>query len=159
MIGRARDVLEQSVGGDIAGWYSPGHSQSRHTLQLLAASGFSYVTDWANDDMPYMVTTDGGPLCAMPLTYEWSDRVLLVQHPLTIEDFEAQVWDAFCRLRSEAERFDSGRILSLSVSPWIIGYPHRIAGLTRTLGKITESGATWHATGLEIARAFKSQSP
>ena len=95
MIRQARDVLRQSVAADIAGWYSPGHSQSQHTLQLLAESGFSYVTDWANDDMPYMVRTNGGPLCAMPLTYELSDRVLLVQHSLTIEDYEAQVWQAF----------------------------------------------------------------
>ena len=36
MIRQASDVLRQSVGADIAGWYSPGHSQSQHTLQLLA---------------------------------------------------------------------------------------------------------------------------
>jgi allantoinase len=159
MIRQARDVLKQSTGADIAGWYSPGHAQSQRTLQLVAESGFSYVTDWANDDMPYTVTTGGSPLCAMPLTYDWSDRVLLVQHNLTIEDYQAQVWQAFLRLRSEAERLSNGRILSLSLSPWVLGYPHRIGGLTRTLGKILDSAAIWPATGVEIVRAFKSQSP
>lgn len=112
MIQQARDVLKQCAGADIVGWYSPGHSQSQHTLQLVAENGFSYVTDWANDDMPYTVRTGGGPLCAMPLTYERADRLLLVHHNLTIEDYEAQVWEAFLRLRAEAERFNAGRILS-----------------------------------------------
>ena len=39
--------------------------------------------DWASDDLPYMMNTAAGPLCAMPLTYEWSDRLLLVHHNLS----------------------------------------------------------------------------
>lgn len=160
MIQQTRDALKRvaGTGTGIAGWYSPGHSQSQHTLQLVAEGGFSYVTDWANDDMPYTVKTNGGSLCAMPLTYEWSDRVLMVHHNLTIEDYEAQVWEAFVRLHAEAERLKAGRVLSLSVSPWVLGYPHRIGGLARVLGKILDSGAIWNATGLEIAETFKSQS-
>ena len=100
--------------------------------------------------MPYMVTTDGRPLCAMPLTYEWSDRVLLVQHNLTVEDYEAQVLQAFQRLHGEAGRHGGGRILSLSISPWILGYPHRIGALERMLAKIMDTGSVWHATGMEI---------
>ena len=126
---------------------------------LLAESGFEYVTDWANDDMPYMMKTTAGPLCAMPLTYEWSDRVLLVQHNLTVEDYEAQVWQAFQRLHAEAGQHGGGRILSLSVSPWILGYPHRIRALERILGKILDTGSVWHATGMEIVGAFKKQMP
>ena len=104
LIQRARETLTKSSGKRIVGWHSPGHSQSANTLMLLAESGFEYVTDWANDDMPYMMKTAAGPLCAMPLTYEWSDRVLLVQHNLTVEDYEAQVLQAFQRLHAEAEQ-------------------------------------------------------
>jgi hypothetical protein len=106
-----------------------------------------------------MMKTAAGPLCAMPLTHEWSDRALLVQHSLTIEDYEAQVLHAFHWLCAEAERHEGGRILSLSISPWIIGYPHRISGLERTLGKVLDSSSVWHETGLEIVRAFKKQTP
>ena len=109
--------------------------------------------------MPYTVTTKGGSLCALPLTYEWSDRLLLVQHSLTVEDYEAQVLEAFERLHSEAGERQVGRILSLSVSPWIIGYPHRIRALERVLARILDIGSVWHATGSEIVDAFKKQSP
>jgi allantoinase len=154
----AREILIKTSGRVITGWHSPGHSQSANTLPLLAENGFDYVTDWVNDDMPYVMKTAAGPLCAMPLTYEWSDRVLLVQHNLTVEDYEAQVLQAFHRLHAEAGQ-RGGRILSLSISPWILGYPHRIGALERMLGKILDAGSVWHATGAEIVDAFKKQTP
>jgi len=157
LIWTANEVLTKVTGKKIAGWHSPGHSQSAQTLPLLAESGFQYVADWANDDMPYLMNTPSGSLCAMPLTYEWSDRVLLVQYNLTVEDYETQVMQAFRRLHDEAGQYRSGRILSLSVSPWILGYPHRIQALERVLAKIVETGSVWHATGMEIANAFKAQ--
>lgn len=157
LIRKARDAVSKIAGGRVHGWHSPGRSHSQNTLTLLAEHDFAYVTDWANDDMPYMVTTPAGKLCAMPLTYEWSDRNLLVQHNLTVEEYEAQVMQAFHRLHDEARQYGSGRILSLSVSPWILGYPHRIKTLERVLARILEAGSVWHATGKEIVTAFKAQ--
>ena len=159
LIQTTRETLTRSSGKSMVGWHSPGHSESPNTLMLLAENGFEYVTDWANDDVPYMMKTAAGPLCAMPLTYEWSDRVLLVHHNLTVEDYEAQVLQAFERLHGEAGRLGSGRILSLSISPWVLGYPHRIGMLERLLRKILATGSVWHATGMEIADAFKRQMP
>jgi peptidoglycan/xylan/chitin deacetylase (PgdA/CDA1 family) len=157
LIGKAHEMLVQATGAPVKGWHSPGRSQSQNTLALLAELGFEYVTDWANDDMPYVVTTKAGALCAMPLTYELSDRLLLVHHNLTVDDYEAQVLQAFHRLHDEAARCGAGRILSLSVSPWILGYPHRIGTLDRMLTTILEAGSVWHATGMDIVTAFKSQ--
>jgi peptidoglycan/xylan/chitin deacetylase (PgdA/CDA1 family) len=159
LVWTAHEVLTKVTGTKISGWHSPGHSQSAQTLPLLAERGFEYVTDWANDDLPYMVSTPSGRLCAMPLTYEWSDRVLLVHHNLTVEDYETQVLQAFHRLHAEAGQYRGARILSLSVSPWVLGYPHRISTLERVLTRIMEVGSVWHATGMEIVTAFKSQVP
>jgi len=153
----ARDILTKATGKPIRGWHSPGHSESMHTLQLVKECGFDYVTDWANDDLPYLQHTAAGALCALPLTYEWSDRVLLVQHNLAVEDYEAQVMRAFQRLAAEAGQSGGGRILSLSVSPWIMGYPHRIATLQRLLDRILETGSVWHANGMQIADTFMMQ--
>ncbi len=146
----ATDVLVKATGSPVHGWHSPGRSHSSSTMELLAERGFRYVTDWANDDMPYAITTAAGELWAMPLTYEWSDRCLLVQHSLTVEDYVEQVVQAFSRLRNEAAQFRCGRILSLSITPWILGYPHRIAALDRLLRRILGSGDVWPATALEI---------
>lgn len=157
LIQNARATLTEASGAPISGWHSPGRSHSRNTLALLAEQGFSYVTDWANDDMPYTVTTPSGHLCAMPLAYEWSDRHLLVQHNLTADDYVEQTLQALDRLHLEAEQYGGGRILSLSVTPWILGYPHRIAALRRLLAKILDSGSVWPATGSEIVAVFNKQ--
>ena len=150
LIQSSRDALEKASGQSIIGWHSPGHSQSSNTPLLLAEEGFRYVTDWVNDDMPYAMNTGAGSLVAMPLTYEWSDRVLLVHHSLTVDEYERQVVHAFQRLLSEAKKQRSGRILSVSISPWILGYPHRIAVLERMLKKVLDGGPVWNATGKEI---------
>jgi hypothetical protein len=106
-----------------------------------------------------MVTTPSGSLCAMPLTYEWSDRHLLVHHNLTADAYAEQVLRAFVRLAEDAGQYGGGRILSLSITPWILGYPHHIATLERLLARILDSGSVWSANGIEIVEAFDKQSP
>jgi allantoinase len=157
MVHDARDTLRKASGQPVTGWYSPGQSQSSHTLPLLAQENFQYVTDWANDDLPYKIRTAAGELWAMPYTYECSDRLLLVQYNRTVEGYEAQILRAFHRLQAEAETHQSGRLLSLSISPWILGYPHRIGAMEQILGRITETGAIWAATGTEIVQVVASQ--
>jgi allantoinase len=155
-IEEVRDTLTRVSGTGVKGWHSPGRGESINTLQLLCESGFEYVADWANDDLPYMMKADASTICAMPLTHELADRVLLVHHNRTVEDYERQVLEGFRVLKTEAERC-GGRVLSLSLSPWVIGYPHRIAALERILAGIMKSDAVWPATGIAIAGAYKGQ--
>jgi hypothetical protein len=65
-------------------------------------------------------------------------------------------YPAVCRSRGSTfgERC-GGRVLSLLLSPWVIGYPHRIAALERILACIMKSDAVWPATGIAIAGAYK----
>jgi peptidoglycan/xylan/chitin deacetylase (PgdA/CDA1 family) len=156
MIEETRDTLTQATGLAVKGWYSPGRGESIDTLRLLCENGFEYAADWANDDLPYMMKAGAGTICAMPLTHELADRVLLVHHNRTVEDYERQVLEAFHVLETEAERY-GGRVLSLSLSPWVIGYPHRIVALERILASIMKSDAVWPATGIAIADTYKGQ--
>lgn len=156
MVATSAAILRRASGQPVEGWHSPGHSQSMHTLELVAAAGFSYVMDWINDDLPYEMRTPAGPLHALPLTHEWSDRNILLQHELMIEDYESQVLSAFRCLDDEAKEH-GGRVLSLAVTPWLMGYPHRIRGFARLLETILESGSVWPATGSELLAEFRKQ--
>lgn len=140
---------------DFVGWHSPGFSQSMNTMEFLAGEGIQYVADWVNDDLPYDIKTRQGRVVAMPLAYELSDRKIMVEHDRTMDDYVSMVMAAAKQLRSESA--DSGRILSLSVSPWIIGYHHRIAAFERMLDQILDDGPVWLATGREIFEAYASQ--
>ena len=156
LISESVATLRTAAARPIVGWHSPGHSQSMNTLALLPALGISYVADWINDDLPYAIRTPTGTLHALPLTHELSDRKILVQHDRTVEDYEAQVLAAFHHLVAESGRH-GGRLLSLSVSPWIIGYPHRIRAFERILDAILKMASVWPATGVQIVEAFKMQ--
>src|SRR5262245_53453775 len=69
-------TLRRLSGLEVKGWYSPAHSESHHTLDLVAAEGCEYVCDWVNDDMPYRLETKAGAIHAMPHAYEISDLQL-----------------------------------------------------------------------------------
>ena len=157
LIAETASILRRASGQKVLGWHSPGHSQSPNTLDLLAAAGFAYVMDWINDDLPYAVRTKEGPLHALPLTHEWSDRTILLQHEMMIEDYVAQVLAAFGCLDYEAKSH-GGRVLSLAVTPWIIGYPHRIAGFAHMLERILATGTVWPTTGIGLLDEFCKQS-
>ncbi len=157
-----RDLVEESFstlrrisGQPVEGWHSPAHSQSRHTPELVAAAGASFIADWINDDMPYAFATDEGPLLHLPLSYDLSDRKIFFLHNQTMAEYEHQIGAAFDVLHAEAGR-QGGRILSLSLSPWVIGMPSRIATLDRLLRRFCSKQDVGSATGAEIASAWRA---
>lgn len=154
LVKQAVDTL-RGAGATVRGWHSPAHSQSMRTLDLVAEAGLDYVTDWVNDDMPYPVTTAAGGLTAMPLAWDMSDQRLLFQQHMATEDFIDQVKRAFATLYAEAAATGGGRILSLTITPWVMGQPHRIRALGAVLDHILGHAGVWPATGAEIVDAWR----
>jgi len=150
------EVLRTASGQPVTGWLSPARSESENTLDLLPENGIDYVCDWVNDDMPYEMKTKNGSLLAMPHSNELDDRQISVNyhHPEAV--FEEQIIDAFNYLYKESETH-GGRILALTLTPYVIGLPYRIKSLEKVLGHITGHDGVWSATGAEIAAAWKAQ--
>ena len=149
-------ALSGAFASKIRGWHSPAHSESMRTLDLVAEAGLDYVADWINDDMPYPVTTSAGKLTAMPLAWDLSDQRLLFQQHMDTAEFVDQVLRAFKVLYAEAGRTGSGRILTLTITPWVMGQPHRIRALAALLDQILEYVGVWPATGAEIVDAWRA---
>jgi peptidoglycan/xylan/chitin deacetylase (PgdA/CDA1 family) len=156
LVKQAVGALSGAFASKIRGWHSPAHSESMRTLDLVAESGLDYVTDWINDDMPYPVTTAAGKLTAMPLAWDFSDQRLLFQQHMDTAEFVEQVMRAFKTLYAEAASTGSGRILTLTITPWLMGQPHRIRALAAMLDRILEHAGVWPATGAEIVDAWKA---
>ncbi|TQV81241.1 polysaccharide deacetylase family protein [Exilibacterium tricleocarpae] len=153
---RAVTRLRQLSGRAVRGWISPARNESEQTPDLLAANGIEYFCDWVNDDMPYPFTTRNGVLTAMPLSMELEDRFILMNNLHSEDAYKEQVIDAFDFLLEEAQR-EGGRILSLSIHPWMLGQPHRIGRLEQVLAYITGHNSVWSATAGEILDAFNVQ--
>jgi peptidoglycan/xylan/chitin deacetylase (PgdA/CDA1 family) len=146
-------TLRQASGQSVTGWHSPGHSESANTPDLVAGAGARYIADWLNDDMPYTFSTNNGPLTHLPLSYDLSDRKIVFLHNQSISEYEQQIQAAFdCLYAESAER--GGRILSLSLSPWVIAQPSRIKTLDRLLGRLLANDGVAGGTGEEICSAW-----
>lgn len=154
---RAASLLRARFGGAVQGWHSPAHSESPRTPGLVAAEGFAWTSGWANDDMPYGMATPSGPLLAMPLPQDLADQRMLHQQNMATEDFCAAVLAAHAALDAEAAATGGGRILTLSVTPWLMGQPHRIRAFGAMLDAILAKGSVWNATGAQIAQAWQAR--
>jgi allantoinase len=157
LIGETLAILRRVSGQRIRGWLSPARSESFATLDLIREAGIDYVCDWVNDDMPYAMETASGALHAMPLPNDLDDHTLLIHSRHSEDEYTQQICDQFDVLHQEATR-EGGRILALSLHPWVIGQPYRIGALERALTHIMSSKAVWAATASEILDAFTAQS-
>ncbi len=136
----------------VRGWLSPAKSESHKTLDLLAEAGIEYVCDWVNDDMPYKIQN----LYSMPHPADIDDYQILVNNHHTEDEFRDQLIDQFDVLYEEAGA-QGGRILAISLHPFVIGQPYRIGALESALTHVMRHPGVWPATGAEILDAWKAQ--
>lgn len=155
---RSLDTLRELSGRPIIGWLSPARNQSEHTVDLLAAEGVEYCCDWVNDDMPYAFRTDSGPITMMPLPTETEDQFVMGSNLHSEDSWVEQVQDAFDFLLAESQQ-QGGRMLGLSLHPWMVGQPHRISCLERVLDYVTGHPAVWQTTAGEIRECWLAQQP
>ncbi|MFN4147831.1 MAG: polysaccharide deacetylase family protein [Runella sp.] len=155
-INTERAQIEESVttlrhisGQKVQGWLSPAFSESFHTPDLLPEFGITHFGDWANDDLPYRFRTSGGELIAVPVSQEINDRQIIINYHHTEEQFLQQIKDQFEVLNEEAQHY-GGRVLSLTITPYISGLPYRIQALRQALMYVLEKGAL-PMTASEIA--------
>ena len=156
LIAGTLDVLRKASGQPVRGWLSPAKSESAATLDLLGEAGLDYVCDWVNDDMPYAMRTPSGPIHAMPHPVDMDDTTILVQNHHTEDDFRDQLCDQFDLLYRESAS-QGGRVMAISLHPWVIGQPYRIQALEDALRHIMRHKGVWAATGAQILDAWTAQ--
>ena len=148
-------TLRRLTGQPVTGWHSPAHSQSAQTPDLVAGQGGKYLADWINDDMPYAFRTKAGAVTQMPLSWDLSDHKILFSQNMPIADYEWQINGAFDALETES-RERGARILSLSLSPWIIAQPSRIRALDRLLTRFMAVEGVGSATGEDLRQSWEA---
>ncbi len=156
LIERSLGRLRELSARPICGWLSPGKLETANTPELLQAQGIEYFCDWVNDDMPYRFRTRGGDLWAMPLSTELEDRFVVLDNQHAEASWAQQVMDACDLLLAEAAE-QGGRILALSIHPWVLGQPHRIKHLEAVLEYVMAQPGVWSASAGEILDAFVAQ--
>ena len=156
LVRRTLDVLRATSGQPVRGWLSPARNESERTPEMLCEHGIDYFCDWVNDDMPYPFRTDNGPLTSLPLSTELEDRFVVMNNLHSEQSWCEQLCDACDMLLAEADT-QGGRILAISLHPWLIGQPHRIGKLETALEYITGQAGVWNAGAAEIVDCWKNQ--
>lgn len=149
-------ILRRVSGQKVRGWLSPARSESFSTLDLAVAAGIDYVCDWVNDDMPYAMRTESRAIHSLPLSNDIDDYTILVQNRHSEDAYAQQVRDQFDVLYKESET-QGGRVMALSLHPWVIGQPYRIGSFEEALKHIMGHQGVWAATGSELLDAFAAQ--
>lgn len=147
-IAQSYALLKEFTGKAPLGWLGPGMHETDETLDLLAATGFQYVCDWAMDEQPVRMRVTQGSMVAMPYSLEMADLPMMVVH-----HHESRVW--LERVREHATRLlqdgaHTARVMPLSVHPYIMGVPHRIAYFEAALDFLREQPGVWITTAAEI---------
>jgi len=154
-IARSLDALAALTGTAPAGWFGPEAAESARTPALLAEAGVRYLCDWPNDEQPYPMTVPTGTLTSLPMFLETDDEFALWTRRMSLEHWARSVVDAATRLHDDGA--DTGRLLVLTLRPWLVGQPFRIGALDRALDAVMALPAVWAATGSQITDWYRAQ--
>jgi allantoinase len=116
-----------------------------------------FSQDWVNDDQPYYMKTQQGPLVSMPYTIELNDIQIFLRGGYTPEQYHRMLMDQFEVLYEEGA--ETARVMGISLHPFITGVAYRSKYLRRALLEIAAAEDVWMATGSEIVSWFKEALP
>ncbi|MEE8453310.1 MAG: polysaccharide deacetylase family protein [Limibaculum sp.] len=146
------DKLAGFTGQKTRGWLSPGLKESADTPDILKALGIDYLCDWVVDDLPAWMTTEGGPLIAMPYNLEINDSIIYAVEKHASPEMYRRMTDTVATFENELDR--NPRVMALGLHPHLIGVPHRIGYLERMLDDLLGRDDTIFMTGSQIADWF-----
>jgi peptidoglycan/xylan/chitin deacetylase (PgdA/CDA1 family) len=146
----------QACGIATRGWFGADYSESTRTPQLLGEAGVEYLSDWANDEQPYRMSTPGR-LVATPLRADFDDQTVLINRMCNLDMMEDHFVKALDQLAVDARQ--SARLLHFCVRPWVMGAPLRIAMFERVLAHACAQPEAWTPTLGEVVDAWWAQQP
>lgn len=145
--------IQEKEGVAPKGWLSPWISESLHTPDLLQDAGYTYNLNWAMDDLPVRMSTNGGTgsLLALPYPQEVNDIPSVVGRKDGAAEFADIIIDSFDEQKRQAE--DGPLVFGIALHPYLVGQPHRLKHLRRALQHIVANReGVWITTPGQIAK-------
>lgn len=145
-------VFEEVVGRPARGWLSSSLRCNASTVESIAAEGLIYTTDFMNDDQPYLMQTDSGPIVSVPYSNEVNDFTIYLRRGMTNDQAFAVLKDQFDELYREGG--DSGRLMNVGIHPHVWGQPFRVRALREFIDYAKGFEGVWFAKREEIAEWY-----
>ncbi|MGY1812274.1 polysaccharide deacetylase family protein [Blastococcus sp. SYSU D00820] len=150
-------TLEKGLGRRPRGWLGPALTASPRTHEVLAAAGFDYSLDWANDDLPYDLTVSSGRLLSVPYSSEINDIPLCTIHHFDGAQMAAAIVDQVEQLRDEGA--DQPRVVGIGLHPFLAGQAWRTRHLARALEHLRGLDGIWWTTADDVADWYAGAVP
>jgi hypothetical protein len=100
------------------------------------------------------MNTPAGELHALPVSFPLDDINALWDRHVDIDRYETMIRETFETLYREGA--DNGRLLVLTLHPFMIGQPFRIGCLDAALRRIVKHDGVWAAPGSEIIEWYRN---
>lgn len=146
------DTIGTRTGRPPRGWLSPALTETYNTPDILAENGIDYLCDWCNDDQPYPMRVKSGRMISVPYSVEVNDIPSFIDRGMTGEQFYQMIVDQFDVLYEEGA--STGRIMAISLHPFLTGHPFRAKYLDKALKYIAARKEVWITRGGDIAEWY-----
>ena len=146
-----RKQMQQRSGVQPQGWLSPWISESLHTPDLLAETGYRYTLNWCHDDQPLpMRTRSGQTLWSVPYPQELNDIPMVIARQMDGKDFAQLIKDQLAEMLGQTRDPTSpALVMGIALHPYIVGQPYRMRHLRHALQAVAaarDAGQVWVAT-------------
>ena len=159
LLAACRERIAAQSGQTPSGWLSPWISESAHTPDLLAETGYRYTLNWCHDDQPLpMHTRSGRTLWSVPYPQELNDIPAIITREMDGHAFATMIGDQFNEMHRQSRHYPL--VMGIALHPYIVGQPHRLRPLREALAAIArarDAGEIWITTPgkiLEHAQAM-----
>lgn len=149
VIRRSVAMYEAHVGRKPKVWLSSSLRGTSNTPRILVEEGFSAYCDLMNDDQPYMIRTEAGPLVATPYSNVINDFTILTRNHRTTDEYRDLLIEELSVLHKEGAR--TGRIMNVGLHPHVSGRAYTIRALREFIEFAQGLDGIWWATREEIA--------
>jgi len=152
LIREALRVYEEVTGRKARGWLSSSLRSTTQTADIVAEEGLIFFCDLMNDEQPYLIQTDSGPIVSTPYSVEINDFTFFHRRGMSTTDSLEVLKEQFDELYREGET--SGRLMNVGLHPHIAGHPYRIRALREFLEYAKSFDDVWWATREEVAEWY-----
>lgn len=153
IIARSIAIYEQHTGRRPAGWLSSSLRGTLETPRLLVEEGLKFYCDIMNDDQPFMISTDAGPIVSIPYSNEINDFTLLTRRGHTTDEFRDILIEELDVLYAEGAR--TGRIMNVGLHPHVSGRAYRVRALREFIEHALSLEGIWWTTREALADWYR----
>lgn len=149
IIGRSIEIYERHVGRKPKGWLSSSLRGTLNTCSILKENDFKFYCDIMNDDQPFIIRTDAGPIVSTPYSNEINDFTILTRQGHTTDAYRDILIEELKVLYEEST--ESGVMMNVGLHPHVSGRAYRIRAIREFLEYAKSLPGVWFATREEIA--------